>query len=180
MVYIFLADGFEEMEAIAPVDILRRGGVSVTTVGVGGKQVTGCHGISVLADCVLTDQTFEDAQMLILPGGLPGADNLRQSQGVCQALVSAYERGAYLGAICAAPYVLGQLGLLRGRRVTCYPGFEEQLLGATPTGEAVVVDGTIITAKGPGVCDQFGYQLLSCLKGEACSGQVRDEMQWQR
>ena len=180
MVYIFLADGFEEMEAMAPIDILRRGGVKVTTVGVGGRQITGSHGVPFVADCQLGEVDLSDGQMLLLPGGLPGADNLRDSELVCAALLQAYERGAYIGAICAAPYVLGQLGLLKGRRATCYPGFEDRLLGAQATGEAVVVDGNIITAKGPGVADQFGFQLLSSLMGEACSSQVRKEMQWQR
>ena len=161
-VYEFLANGFEDIEALAPVDILRRGGVEVVTVSITASlSVETAHGVTVEADCHIADTDLSDADLLVLPGGMPGASNLMESEDVCNALIEQAKTGKLIGAICAAPMVLGKLGLLEGKRATCYPGFEQYLDGATPTGELVTVDGNITTAKGPGAAMAFGYQLLS-------------------
>lgn len=161
-VYEFLANGFEEIEAIAPVDILRRGGVDVKTVSITASlSVETAHGITITADCHIDDVDLSDADLLILPGGMPGAKNLLDHEGVCNALVQHNEQGKLIGAICAAPMVLGQNGILNGRRATCYPGFEHLLDGAEYTAELVTVDGNITTGRGPGAAMAFGYQLLS-------------------
>lgn len=172
MVYVFLADGFEEMEALAPVDILCRAGLTVKTVGVGGTTVTGSHGIPVVTDVADTEVTFEDLQAVILPGGLPGTTNLEKSPMVQAALDYATQNGRLIAAICAAPSVLGHKGLLNGRRATCFPGFETELTGAAYTGEAVTVDGSIVTARGAGVAVEFGLQLVS----ELCSPEQAEEL----
>lgn len=162
-VYVFLANGFEDIEALAPIDILRRGGMEVTTVSIHDSNiVTSAHEVSIIADTTF-DQvgSFEDADLLILPGGMPGAQNLKDHQGLSEVILRHNERGGLLGAICAAPMILGGLGLLRGRRATCYPGFEAFLEDADYTAELVTVDGNITTGKGPGAAMAFGYQLLS-------------------
>lgn len=175
MIYMFLANGFEEVEALCPLDILRRAGLDVCTVGIGGSVITGSHGISVLAD--MSEATFEaldcgEADMVILPGGMPGTTNLDRSQTVSRVLRIAADRDAYMAAICAAPMVLGKRGLLRGRRATCYPGFEQYLEGATEIGGRVIRDGKIITATGMGVAQEFGLELVSVL----CSLEVAAEI----
>ncbi|MBP3376074.1 MAG: DJ-1/PfpI family protein [Clostridia bacterium] len=166
MIYMFLADGFEEVEALCPLDILRRAGLEVTTVGIGGKDVIrGAHGIIVHAD--IPDVMYRDSNpdMLILPGGMPGSKNLDESRIVDSALRAASRKGAYLAAICAAPMVLGKRGYLEGKRAVCFPGFEEYLTGATVDGENTVVrDGNIITAKGMGAAFGFGLELVKALK----------------
>ncbi len=161
-VYVFLANGFEEVEAFAPVDILRRGGVEVVLVSItASRSVETSHGVTIEADCHIADANLSDADMLVLPGGMPGASNLMESNEVCSALKAQHEAGKLIGAICAAPMVLGRLGILEGKRATCYPGFEQYLDGATPTCEMVTVDGNVTTGKGPGAAMAFGYQLLS-------------------
>ncbi len=161
-VYEFLANGFEDIEALAPVDILRRGGVEVVTVSItASRSVETSHGVTVEADCHIADVDLSDADLLILPGGMPGASNLMESEIVCNALTAQNEAGRLIGAICAAPMVLGKLGILNGKCATCYPGFDQYLDGATYTGDMVTVDGNIITGKGPGAAMAFGYQLLS-------------------
>lgn len=161
-VYEFLANGFEEVEALAPVDILRRGGVEVVTVSImASTSVESSHGITIIADKHFDEVDLSDADMLILPGGMPGAKNLLEHDGVCTALKHQNEKGKMIAAICAAPMVLGQNGLLNGRRATCYPGFERYLDGAEYTEEMVTVDGNITTGRGPGAAMAFGYQLLS-------------------
>ena len=175
MVYMFLANGFEEVEALCPLDLLRRAGVEVTTVGVGGETIVGAHGIAVQAD--VPDTMFRDAhpEMVILPGGMPGTKHLDASRTVETALRVATSSDAYLAAICAAPMVLGKRGYLKGKRAVCFPGFEEFLTGATiPTdGTGVVTDGRIITAKGMGVALPFGLALVSALKGEKAATELR-------
>lgn len=163
MIYLFLADGFEEIEALCPLDLLRRAGQNVTTVGVGGKTVTGAHGISVVAD--IMDTEFDDANptMVILPGGMPGTKNLDESPVVQKALDAALATNAPIAAICAAPMVLGKRGILRGKQATCFPGFEEYLEGATLSPLSVVRDGNTITAKGMGVALPFGLALVEHL-----------------
>lgn len=179
MVYLFLANGFEEVEALAPLDILRRAGVEVTTVGVGGDMIRGAHGITVQAD--MPDTLFADAapDMIVLPGGMPGSKNLDESRIVDMALKAAARRGAYLAAICAAPMVLGHRGLLAGKRATCYPGFESELTGATVATEKVVTDGKIITAAGMGVAIEFGLALVAALKGREVAEGIRAAIQCQ-
>ena len=148
MIYMFLADGFEEVEALCPLDLLRRAGLEVTTVGIGGKEtVTGSHGIIVHTDIPDVMYRDSDPDMIILPGGMPGSTNLDESRIVDTALKIAKKKGAYLCAICAAPMVLGKRGYLDGKKAICYPGFEQYLKGAEISGECVVRDGNIITAK---------------------------------
>ncbi len=173
MIYLFLANGFEEIEALAPLDLLRRAGLEVTTVGIGGDMIKGSHGITVAAD--IPDGLFADAapDMVILPGGMPGSKNLDESRTVDAALKAAARRGALIAAICAAPMVLGHRGLLEGRRATCFPGFEQELTGAVVSPERVVRDGNIITAAGMGVALEFGLALVEALKGRDAANELR-------
>ena len=173
MVYLFLANGFEEIEALCPLDLLRRAGVEVTTVGVGGEMIRGSHGITVQAD--MPDTMFADSnpEMVILPGGMPGSKNLDESRVVDTALRVAARKNAYIAAICAAPFVLGKRGLLAGKEAICYPGFEKELAGARISEKKVVRDGKIITAAGMGVALEFGLALVAALKGEEVAESVR-------
>lgn len=165
-VFIFLAEGFEEIEAISIIDVLRRGDVDVTVVSVSkGMEVKGAHGISVNADILFSDTDFSQAEMLILPGGMPGSNNLNSHKELKELISVHFEKGKRLAAICAAPIVLGGLGILKGKKTTCYPGFESQLTGAEITNEPVVQDGTIITGRGPGFAVDFGLKIVSELKG---------------
>ena len=168
MVYMFLANGFEEVEALCPLDLLRRAGIAVTTVGIGTESVTGSHGITVRAD--IPDTMYRDSkpEMVILPGGMPGTTNLDASHTVEVALRSAARNGAYLAAICAAPMVLGKRGYLEGKKAVCFPGFEEYLTGAIlqPKHVKVITDGKIITAVGMGAAVEFGLALVRVLKGD--------------
>ena len=168
MVYMFLANGFEEIEALCPLDLLRRAGVEVKTVAVGGDdlRVTGSHGITVLADMDEKDFADEAPEMVILPGGMPGSTNLDNSAVVDAAIRAALASDAYLAAICAAPMVLGKRDILQGKRAICFPGFEEYLRGATVAAERVVRDGKIITAAGMGVALDFGLALVASLRGK--------------
>ncbi|MBQ2767939.1 MAG: DJ-1/PfpI family protein [Clostridia bacterium] len=169
MVYLFLANGFEEIEALCPLDLLRRAGAEVRTVAITaeGRAVTGAHGITVMADLAADEFPPDaDAEMLILPGGMPGAANLNASPVVDAAIARAVQNGAYLAAICAAPMILGRRGLLAGCEATCFPGFEDELKGAMLTTARVVRDGKIITAAGMGVALEFGLALVAELYGE--------------
>ena len=164
MIYVFLADGFEEMEALAPVDILRRCGAKVLTVSITeSKEVKGSHGITVLADICADGANFDDAEAVILPGGLPGADNLENSEIVKKAVLEADKRGVVIAAICAAPKVLGKFGLLKGKNATCYPGFEKELLGAQKAEARVCVCENIITGCGAGAALQFSFEIAKKL-----------------
>ena len=175
MIYMFLADGFEEVEALCPLDILRRAGLEVTTVGVGGKDmIHGAHGIVVQAD--IPDVMYRDSSpdMIILPGGMPGSTNLDESKTVDAALRVAAKKGAFLAAICAAPLVLGKRGYLNGKNAVCYPGFEEYLKGATVSeSKTVVRDGNVITAKGMGVAFEFGLELVRALKDDETAEKIK-------
>ena len=173
MVYMFLANGFEEVEALCPLDLLRRAGVNVTTVGIGSESVTGSHGITVQAD--IPDTMYRDStpEMIILPGGMPGTKHLDASHTVESAIRAAKRCDAYLAAICAAPMVLGKRGYLEGKRAICFPGFEEHLKGAEIANERVVTDGKIITAAGMGVALDFGLALVKALKGEETAEALR-------
>ena len=174
MIYMFLADGFEEVEALCPLDILRRANLEVTTVGVGGKDVIrGAHGIIVHAD--IPDIMYRDSSpdMIILPGGMPGSSNLDESRIVDSALRAAHRQGKFLAAICAAPMVLGKRGYLEGKRAVCFPGFEEFLTGAVvDTENSLVRDGNIITAKGMGAAFDFGLELVKCFKDDEAAKKI--------
>lgn len=179
-VYEFLANGFEDVEALIPLDVLRRGGVEVVTVSVmGTEQVETAHGVTILADACFEDVDLSDADLLLLPGGMPGASNLYAHEGLCEALRRQHAAGRRLAAICAAPaVVLGQLGLLQGRRATCYPGFEQLLGGATYTGELCTVDGTITTGEGPAAAFPFAYELLAQLTDRQTAAQIAEGMRF--
>ena len=177
MVYVFLAEGFEEMEALAPIDLLRRVGVEVTTVGVGGKLIKGAHGVGFTADSDGEGLDFSDVDCVVLPGGMPGTTNLDASPMVEACLMKAVEKNALIAAICAAPSVLGHKGLLKGKKATCFPGFEEDLLGALHTGAPVEKDGNIITARGAGVALDFALALVAELKSETAAKELRESLQ---
>ena len=171
-IIVFLAEGFEEIEAISIIDILRRAQISVTTVSVGkDKMVKGAHNIPVEADKLFDDVDFSNYNMLVLPGGMPGAKNLQDHAGVKKQL-ELFAEDKLIGAICAAPMVLGSMGLLKGKRATCYPGFEPELIEATITNEPVTVDGNIITGKGPAFAIKFSLQIVETLAGKATHDEV--------
>lgn len=180
MVYILLADGFEEAEAIVPADLLRRAGAQVALVGVTGQSVTGAHGISVAADCLLEQAEPENMELLVVPGGLGGVQNIAASADAMKLVRQAAESDCYLAAICAAPsLVLGPAGLLKGRKAVCYPGMEDSMDGAqAQTGQSVVADGKLITGEGPGAAFDFGLKLVEALKGEAVAAQVAHDACW--
>lgn len=173
MIYVFLANGFEEIEALTPVDILRRAGHEVRTVGVGGKRVVGAHGILVEADIADSEYTDQAPTMVILPGGIPGTPNLEASSVVMGALDRAAATDAYIAAICAAPTILGHRGLLGGKQATCYPGMEGELLGASVAKGRVVQSGKIITGAGMGVALAFSLKLVEILSGEEEAARLR-------
>ncbi|MBQ7921862.1 MAG: DJ-1/PfpI family protein [Clostridia bacterium] len=172
MIYVFLADGFEEIEALTPVDMLRRAGADVKTVCIypdrEDRVVMGSHKIPVTADLTAAeaDEIPAELEMVILPGGMPGSKNLDESALVDKYLRYAADKGLYTAAICAAPMVLGRRGLLAGKRAVCYPGFEKELKGAVVTESAVEVDGNMITACGMGAAVKFGGALVRLMKGE--------------
>ncbi len=177
MVYVFLAEGFEEIEALAVVDILRRADLPVTTVGVGGETIKGTHGIAVMADVKDTDVCLDNAQAVILPGGMPGTLHLEESAIVQAAIRAADKKHICIGAICAAPSVLGHAGLLKGKRATCYPGFEDALIGATVVADAVVADDHIVTAKGAGCAIEFALKLVEILVSAGTANKLKESMQ---
>lgn len=178
MVYLFLADGFEEIEALTPVDLLRRAGVAVTTVGVTGKTVTGSHGITVAADVSAEEamaalDNGEAIEMIVLPGGMPGAATLDASEVVDTFIDAAEKANAYIAAICAAPMILGKRGLLNGKKATCFPGFEEHLHGAEYVSTHTVTDGRYITGQAMGAATEFALSLVKALKGEGAAEELR-------
>ena len=178
MVYCFLAGGFEEMEALCPVDILRRGECEVMIVGVGEEIITGSHGISVYTDITDSEITLDsDLDMIILPGGMPGTLNLEKNANVQKTIDFCMENNRYIGAICAAPSILGHKDILKDREAICFPGFEGQLNCKNLSEDFVCRDGSIITAKGAGVAQEFGLKLLECLKGTAVSEKVKSSIQ---
>ncbi len=182
MIYCFLADGFEEIEALATVDILRRAGVEVSTVSVTDNiVVTGSHNIPVVADTKLCciDDVKADITGAIYPGGMPGSETLSTGSNTLPVEVARYcvENNILIGAICAAPIVLGRINLLDSKKVTCYPGFENELIGADYTGKRVEVDKNIVTGRGPGCSVDFALTLVSIIKGESVSNDIRKSMQ---
>ncbi|MDE5935849.1 MAG: DJ-1/PfpI family protein [Ruminococcus sp.] len=171
MIYVYLADGFEETEAITPVDLLRRAEKKVITVGVGDNIIVSSHGIPVVTDTIVQEAPLTDElEMIVLPGGMPGTLNLEKSEYVQNAIDFCMKKNITIGAICAAPSILGHKGLLKGKKAVCYQGFEAQLEGAEIDTEAVAVDGNIVTARGAGVAVQFGLALVekAVSKAESC------------
>ncbi|MFT3753938.1 MAG: DJ-1/PfpI family protein [Paludibacter sp.] len=176
-VYIFLANGFEEIEAIAPIDIFRRANIEVVTVSVSGsKEVTGAHGVSVLADKLFSETDFNGDYLLFLPGGMPGTKNLDAHEGLKNLIAKHVNEGKPTAAICAAPYILGKLGLLKGKEAICYPGFEDQLVGAKISENKIVGSGNISTAKAAGVAIQFALKLVGDLKGKAEADRIANSI----
>ncbi len=177
MVYVFLADGFEIIEALAPVDMLTRAKIDVKTVGVTGKVVKSSCGVQVVSDIEIGDFEFYDVQAIVLPGGMPGTLNLENNDAVQNIIDNAVSINVPVCAICAAPSILGHKGLLNGKRATCFPGFEEALEGAVICNDGVVCDGNFITAKGAGVSVDFGLEIVKKLKGEELAGEIRKTIQ---
>lgn len=178
-VYAFLADGLEEVECLATTDLLIRAGIKVTLVSVNGtKEVAGSHGFRIGTDARLEDVDCGKADVLFLPGGMPGTKHLAQCSPLCEALTAANRDGRRLAAICAAPSVLGRLGLLKGKKATCYPGFEEALDGASVVEDGVVTDGNITTARGLGYALDLGLELIRLLIDEAAAAQIKAAIQY--
>ena len=164
MLYMFLADGFEETEAIGSLDVIRRAGLEIKTASIGEALVTGSHGVVVKADILKSEVDFEDMEGVILPGGLPGTTNLQKDEVVQKAIQYCEEKGLLLAAICAAPMVLGEAGVLNGKTAVCYPGFEEHLKGAEILKESCTISKNVICAKGAGVSMLFGAQIVDYFK----------------
>ncbi len=180
MIYVFLAEGFEEIEAVTPIDTLRRCGLDVCTVGVTGKVVTGSHGIPVTCDKVIDEVSEDGIEALVLPGGMPGTKNLAACEKLTKLIVRCHNKGVLIGAICAAPTVLGGLGLLSGREAVCYPGMESGLGGAKSSDKPCVKDGNIITSRGAGTALDFSYALITALKGGAAAEELAHNIVWKR
>ncbi len=176
-IYVFLGDGFETIEALTAVDVLRRGGADVKTVSIMDKiTVLSSHSVEVKADIMLDEAELENSDMMILPGGLGGTNNIKANKKLIEALKAQAEKGKYVCAICAAPSALGINGILKGKKTTVYPGFEEEMTGCSVMGENVVKDGNIITGKGPGMAVEFAFALLEAAKGEEAVKQVKAGM----
>ena len=181
-VYVFLADGFEDVEALIPVDVWRRGGIDVTTVSTTEFPLAqSAHGVNIEADMMFEQCDFSDADLLFLPGGMPGATNLFEHKGVCKAIVDQHAAGKKVAAICASPgVVLAPLGILEGKKATCYPGFEQALAanGATYTADLVTVDGNVTTGEGPAAAFPFAYELLAQLVNKQTADQIAEGMRF--
>ena len=177
MVYVFLADGFEIIEALSPVDMLRRAKVEIKLVGVTGEIVTSSCGVAVKTDMLIDEFDFYDVEAVVLPGGMPGTLNLENNQTVQKIIDNASNTNAFICAICAAPSILGHKGLLNEKEVTCFPGFENALEGATLSEDFVVTDGKFITARGAGVSVDFGLEIVKQLRGEELSNEIRSQIQ---
>ena len=178
-VYVFMADGFETVEALAPVDVMRRAGLDVVTVSImGRKDVVSAQNVPVIADALYEDTCFCDADALVLPGGGVGTDNLSAHEPLRALLVKAHGDGKLVAAICAAPMVLGRIGILEGRKATCYPGCEGDLFGAEYTAAAVEEDSNIITGCGPGVSFDFGFAIVERFCGSGAVATLRSQMQF--
>ena len=178
-IYLFLADGFETVEALAPVDVMRRAGIEVVTVSImGRREVVSAQDVTVLADTLFENVCYNDADALVLPGGGVGTDNLSAHMPLRAQLTHAYAKGTLVAAICAAPMVFGRMGILESKKATCYPGCEGDLSGATYTAAAVEQDGNIITACGPGVSFDFGFAIVERLCGSEVVATLRSQMQF--
>lgn len=175
MVYVHLAEGFEEVEALTAVDVMRRVGIDAKTVSVTGERtVRGTHGVAVEADLIYEECDYEKCEMIVLPGGLPGASNLEAHEGLTGHIKDFAASGKKLAAICAAPMVFGACGILEGKAATIYPGMEEKLRGGKATGKSVTVDGNIITGRGPALAMEFALALVESIKGRAVRDEVAD------
>ncbi len=171
---VLLAEGFEEVEALTPVDFFRRAGIEVITAGIGGAEIKGSHGIEVRADVVLS-ASLKDFDCVVVPGGMPGSKNIAASDLACKLIVRSFESGALVAAICAAPVVvLGPAGLLKGRRFTCYPGMEKDAAGGLFSGERVVIDGNLITGRAAGCAGEFSLSVIRSLLGKGTGDKVRE------
>lgn len=178
MLYLFLADGFEETEAVAPLDIIRRAEIPIKTVAVGENPVTGAHGIVIQADTTADEISVKDMDGVILPGGMPGTLNLQKNSAAAACLKHCADEGKLIAAICAAPMILGEMGLLNGKAAVCFPGFEEYLEGASLKDAGVVTDGNIITAKGAGAALEFGAEIVEyCFQNSERAGKGRRLLQ---
>ena len=177
MYYLFLANGFEITEAMAPLDVMRRAGLDVKTVGVTGAAVQSSNGVCVQSDVALDDVSFDDVDGAILPGGMPGTLNLKKNEKVIECVKRCYESGKLVASICAAPSIFGEMGLLVDRRATCFPGFEKALDGAIHTGAHVETDGNVITSKGAGCAIEFGHAIVSYALGKTNADKVLSDMQ---
>ena len=179
MVLVFFAEGFEELEALAPVDILKRGQKEVTTVGVTAKTVTGSHNITVVCDKTIEEIDYTpDIEAIVLPGGMPGTLNLEKNGKLQKLIDDCNNANKLVCAICAAPSILGHKGILNGRAATCFNGFEKDLTGATVKSQPVVRDGNIITAFGAGAAFQFGYEILAAVSDRENSEKIRKSMRF--
>ncbi|KJF45396.1 DJ-1 family glyoxalase III [Draconibacterium sediminis] len=174
---VHLADGFEEIEAISIIDVLRRAGFDVTVVSMNkSMEVNGAHEITVKADALFEDLDYDNINMIVLPGGMPGAANLKAHSGLREQILNFNDMKKPLAAICAAPMVFGNLGLLKEKKATCYPGFEEELHGAIITGEAVEEAENIITGKGAGVAIKFALKIVEKFKGKDVADELATKM----
>lgn len=174
---LFLAPGFEEIEALSIIDTLRRAGVEVVMAGLQKGTIEGAHGINVIPDRAIDDDiTIEDFDAVILPGGNPGYVNLGKDPRVLDFAIKAFETGKIVAAICAAPSVLAKGGILQGKKATIYPGMEALLTGAKPVNERVVVDGTLVTSQGPGTALEFGIKLVELLVGTQKARELKAEL----
>ena len=176
MVYVLLGTGFEETEAIAPIDLLRRAGIPVLTVGLNGKVIYGGHGIGVEADIEIDQMDLTDLEMIVLPGGLGGVASIRGCEKAMEAIRFAHENSKFTAAICAGPTVLGDLGITDGKNATCYPGCEGGMGNASITNCAAIRDGNLITGTSAGCAIPFGLQLIAALKGEEAAKTVAEQI----
>lgn len=176
MVYVLLGEGFEETEAIVPVDLMRRAGIPVFTAGLEGRTVTGGHGVTLEADIKIGQMDLTDMEMLVLPGGLGGVNSILSCKAAMDAIAFAHENGKYIGAICAAPTILAKLGITDGKNATCYPGCEENMGSAQIVAVSCVKDGNIITGASAGCATAFGLMLVEALKGEAVKNKIADQI----
>ena len=176
MVYMLLGTGFEETEAIAPLDLLRRAGVQAATVGINGKVVYGSHKIGVEADMEISEMDLTNLDMIVLPGGLGGVASIKASQPALEAVRFAWENGKYVAAICAGPTILAQLGITDGKNVTCYPGCESQMGSANMVQAAAVTDGKVITGTSAGCAVPFGLALIAALKGQEAADAIAKQI----
>jgi 4-methyl-5(b-hydroxyethyl)-thiazole monophosphate biosynthesis len=174
---VHLAEGFEEIEAISIIDVLRRADFNVSVISVTGKnEVTSKQNVTVAADQLFENVDYEKIDMIVLPGGMPGAKNLKEHKALGEKILSFYKSGKPLGAICAAPIVFGNLGILENKNATCFPGFEDELKGANLTGNDVEVDGKIITGKGAGVAILFALKIVEFIKGKESADELGKRM----
>ena len=174
MIIVLLADGFEEIEALTPVAMLRRAGLDVKTVGIMGMTPTGAHGIKVVCDTSPEEIDLSKVTMAVFPGGMPGATNLDESKVVDHFINRAVNEDKFISAICAAPFILGKRGILNGKRAACYPGFENELLGATVITDGCVRDGKIITARAMGKSHDFALEIIEALCDKETRQRLKD------